>query len=68
MKLNFILGLIGAVTLSTLVSPVLAYSQVHSMNIVAENAKAKSYHPGFWQPIAHVNPSHPIGVRIINYP
>lgn len=34
--------------------------------VLAQNPPAKTYQPGYWQPIARVNPKSPITVTLIN--
>ena len=33
---------------------------------LAEDPPAKTYQPGFWQPVARVNPQQPVRVNLIN--
>ncbi len=43
-------------------------SDTNLQSAVAEtsNPPAQTYQPGFWQPVARVNPDHPIKVQLIN--
>lgn len=49
--------LVGATCVGIAATPVV---------VSAEQPKASTYHPGFWQPVAQINPNLPTQVEIIN--
>lgn len=56
MRAKILIKTIFLATLSSTIAP----------HLVAQNPPAKTYQPGFWQPIARVNTNRPVEINIIN--
>ncbi|BAZ49322.1 hypothetical protein NIES4103_19340 [Nostoc sp. NIES-4103] len=58
MQFKFIAVVLGTITAVSLAVPM----QVHA----AELKVARTFHFGFWQPVARINPHQPLQVEVIN--